>query len=75
MARERARLMTGEHELAAARGLVVGGNGFIGRHVLRYLLAAGTEVAVMDVTAPEAGLDWITGSVTDEPRFASAVSG
>ncbi|MCV2891180.1 NAD-dependent epimerase/dehydratase family protein [Ruegeria aquimaris] len=58
--------------------LVVGGNGFIGRHVLHALMTAGAEVAVMDVTGPDqtfSRLDWVTGSLTDHPLFASAVAG
>lgn len=70
--------MTGTYDLNGTRVLVVGGNGFIGRHVLRHMLAAGAEVAVMDVTGPEpefSRLDWVTGSLTDEALFASAVGG
>lgn len=60
-----------------ARVLVVGGNGFIGKHVLRHLIAASADVAVMDVTAPSSEferLDWIIGSLNDIPLFASAVT-
>lgn len=60
------------------RVLVVGGNGFIGRHVARALLAAGAEVAIMDMApGPEefSRLDQVIGSIADATLFASAVSG
>lgn len=66
------------NRLDGIRVLVVGGNGFIGRHVLRALTAQGAEIAVMDVSGPDeefAGLEWVIGSLTDRPLFASAVAG
>jgi len=36
--------------LSGARIAVIGGNGFIGRHVLRHFLATGADLSVMDIT-------------------------
>lgn len=60
------------------RTLVVGGNGFIGRHVVRQFQAANSEIAIMDrAHGPDEfnQLDQVIGSVADTTLFASAVAG
>lgn len=58
--------------------LVVGGGGFIGRHVVSTLRSSSIQVRVMDFVGaqPEdAGLDWVTGSISDGTLVASAADG
>lgn len=60
--------------------LVLGGNGFIGTHVLDELLAAGHEVRVFD-RSPEAwrkplpSVDYFLGDFSDIPLLAEALQG
>lgn len=65
-------------ELAGRRVLVVGGGGFIGRHVVAAFRTAGAAVSVLDISGPPAditSIDWITGSSADIPLVASSASG
>lgn len=57
--------------------LVVGGGGFIGRHVCAAFAGSGARVTVMDVAPPPADIpyDWISGSISDVSLLASATAG
>lgn len=64
--------------LQGARVLVVGGGGFIGRHVSAAFRAEGASVAVLDRIPPPADAgagEWIVGSVDDPSLLASAAAG
>ncbi|MGY6635320.1 MAG: NAD-dependent epimerase/dehydratase family protein [Alkalilacustris sp.] len=64
-----------EFSLRGQRVLVVGGGGFIGRHLLAGLLKAGAYPVVLDMSPrpPEVApsLDWVTGSYLDPALLAT----
>lgn len=58
--------------------LVVGGGGFIGRHVIARLLAADAEVSILDKSVPDEMLSRLNcsiGSVSDSTLVAASVAG
>jgi dTDP-alpha-D-glucuronic acid decarboxylase len=63
--------------VSATRTVVTGGSGFIGSHLVEYLLARGDEVTVLDA-APPAGLPpgprYVTGDVRDAGQVAGVIT-
>lgn len=67
-----------QNTLRTRQILVIGGGGFIGRHVISSLRDTGVQVRVLDFAPPPAGLgevEWVTGSIADSTLVASAVDG
>jgi UDP-glucose 4-epimerase len=61
-----------------SKTLVIGGSGFIGRHLIESLLAEGRDVRSLDITRPEQSgdrLEFIEGSFTDCPLMEEVLTG
>ena len=58
--------------------LVTGGLGFIGQYVVQLLLLQGAKVRILDLaqpTQPIEGVEYIQGSITDQPLVETAMAG
>jgi UDP-glucose 4-epimerase len=63
-------------DLTGRRVLVTGGSGFIGRHVVRALTAAGAHVRVIDLQPhPDPEVDIVVGDIADPDALARAYEG
>jgi len=59
--------------------LIIGGGGFIGRHLMHQLVASGTQLRVLDIIArpdhtPDS-VEWHRGSILDEDVLSNAMQG
>jgi len=63
-------------DLTGRRVLVTGGSGFIGRHVVRALTAAGAVVRVIDLQPhPDPDVDIVVGDIADPAALQRAYAG
>jgi UDP-glucose 4-epimerase len=65
-----------DHDLTDRRVLVTGGSGFIGRHVVAELTAAGAAVRVVDLNPhPDPTVDVVIGDIADPDVLARGFDG
>lgn len=65
-----------DSDLTGCRILVTGGSGFIGRHVVRALTAAGALVRVIDLQPhPDPSVDIVVGDIADPEALRRAYDG
>ncbi|MGC9220151.1 MAG: NAD-dependent epimerase/dehydratase family protein [Solirubrobacteraceae bacterium] len=68
--------MSPANALEGQRVLVTGGSGFIGRHVVSTLAAAGAQVRVVDLQAhPDPDVDVVRGDIVDPDVIEAAFDG
>ncbi|HUO74822.1 MAG TPA: NAD-dependent epimerase/dehydratase family protein [Solirubrobacteraceae bacterium] len=68
--------MSGAESLSGQRVLVTGGSGFIGRHVVAVLSAAGADVRVVDVKPhPDPAVEIVQGDIADPEVIEAAFAG
>jgi nucleoside-diphosphate-sugar epimerase len=65
--------------MTGSRVVVTGGSGFIGRHLVRGLVAAGAEVSVFDSAEPAgdavvAGVRYLTGDIRNPEQVSQAIT-
>jgi putative NADH-flavin reductase len=53
--------------------LVIGGNGFLGRHIVQQLLDRGDIVSVFDIVERYKDVSFYSGDITDRDSVASAL--
>lgn len=53
--------------------LVVGGSGFLGRHIVEALVARGDEVSVFDIVQRYHDVPFYTGDISEEGSISQAI--
>lgn len=53
--------------------LVIGGSGFLGRHIVEYILEQGDPVAVFDIVQKHHDVPFYSGDITDEAQVSEAI--
>lgn len=52
--------------------MVIGGSGFLGRHIVQQLLDRGDNVSVFDIVQRYHDVPFFSGDITNEEQIASA---